>query len=88
MTRRPRVSSPRTGSQKWLIDDDGIIDPIAIDIAAAGTRPVQLTPTERRLAAAVILARGGTPQQVARRLHMAHHNAAALCADLTRGEAA
>ena len=48
-------------SRRFVLADDGIIDPVAVEIAARGTRPVALTHTERQLAAAAILARGGTP---------------------------
>lgn len=86
MTHRTRRRTHHRGP--WLIDDDGIIDPISIDLTATGNRRVRLTPTERRLAAAVILARGGTVHDVARRLHIGHDKARRLCVDLTRGEAA
>jgi hypothetical protein len=45
--RRPARSLP----------DDGIIDPIAVEIAARGIRSVALTRAERQAAAAAILAR-------------------------------
>ncbi|MGK5559192.1 hypothetical protein ACSNOI_47105, partial [Actinomadura kijaniata] len=44
----------------WLLPDDGIVDYIAVEIAASGHRPVRLTRTERLLAAALILAAGGS----------------------------
>ena len=53
---------------QWLLPDDGIIDPVAVEIAAAGTRRVRLTGPERRVAAALILARGGTVNDIAARL--------------------
>lgn len=68
---------------RWTLPDDGIIDHLAIEIAASGTRPVALTRTERRLAAAAILAQGGTPYQISKRLHLNHQNARALAAELT-----
>lgn len=55
---------------QWLLPDDGIIDPVAVEIAAAGTRPVALTRPERRAAAVLILARGGTVSDIAGRLHL------------------
>lgn len=54
----------------WLLPDDGIIDPVAVEITAAGTRRVRLTLPERHAAAALILARGGTPADIAARLYM------------------
>ena len=44
--------APETTGRKWVIPDDGIIDPIAVEIAASGKRPVRLTLPERRAAAA------------------------------------
>jgi DNA-binding NarL/FixJ family response regulator len=58
--------------------DDGIIDPVAVDLAARGTRAVALTRTERQLAAAVILARGGTTYHIAVRLHVSGTTAVTL----------
>jgi hypothetical protein len=60
--------------------DDGIIDPIAVELAARGTRPVALTRSERQLAAAAILARGGTPYVIATRLHVSGTTARTLAA--------
>ncbi len=78
MTARPaRSCSP------WLLPDDGIIDPIAVHIAATGTRRVAMTWPERKTAAARILARGGTPCQVAKRLHIASRDAHALADAIT-----
>ncbi len=76
----PNRGRQQTGNRsRWVLPDDGIIDPIAVEIAASGTRPVALTPPERRLAAAAILAAGGTPWQVATRLHVSGHTAQLLC---------
>lgn len=60
--------------------DDGIIDLIAVEIAARGARTVALTRAERQLAAARILARGGTPCLVSQRLHVSGTTARALAA--------
>jgi len=62
------------------LPDDGIIDPIAIEIAVGGVRPVALTPTEQRLAAARILAVGGTPYVVSKRLRVSGAAALTLAA--------
>jgi hypothetical protein len=52
----------------WLtLPDDGIIDPVAVEIAARGTRPVALTRAGRQ-AAARILARGGTQYLISTQL--------------------
>lgn len=77
---------------RWTLPEDGIIDELAIEIAAKGIRPVALTRTERRLAAALILAAGGTPYLVSRRLHISCQSAHALADELAAaagvGEAA
>jgi len=54
-----------------------------VAIAAAGTRPVALTRAERRLAAARILASGGTPYLISKRLHMSGQAAHALADSIT-----
>ena len=64
----------------WTLPEDGILDPIAIELAARGTRPVALTPAERITAAARILHRGGTPALIARRLHVSGTTALILAA--------
>ena len=66
--------------RRLVLVDDGIIDPIAVELAAYGTRPVALTRTERQLAAAAILARGGTPYVIAMRLHVSGTTALKLAA--------
>lgn len=68
----------RTHVDSWLLPDDGIIDPIAVEIAATGKRPVRLTAPERYAAAELILARGGTSKTVAARLCMSDSAATAL----------
>jgi hypothetical protein len=68
---------------RWTLPDDGIIDQLAIEIAASGARPVALTRPERRLAAALILAAGGTPYVLCKRLHVSCQTAHALAAELT-----
>jgi hypothetical protein len=60
--------------------DDGIIDPVAVEIAARGTRTVALTRAERQLAAARILARGGTLHHISTRLHVSGATAVTLAA--------
>jgi len=72
--------------RRLTLADDGIIDLIAVDIAARGARTVALTRAERQLAAAVILARGGGPDLIAKRLHISVAAALALaarCRDVT-----
>ena len=70
----------RTARRRLALADDGMIDLIAVEIAARGIRAVALTRTERRLAAARILARGGTPRLVSQRLHVSGTTALALAA--------
>lgn len=52
------------------LDDDGIIDPVAVDIAARGVRPVELTETEQVHAAVLMLRRGAARPLVAYRLRL------------------
>ena len=66
--------------RRLALADDGIIDPIAIDIAARGARTVALTRAERQLAAAHILARGGTRYLISKRLHVSGTTALTLAA--------
>jgi len=70
----------RAEQDRLVLADDGIIDLIAVEIAARGTRTVALTRAERRLAAAQILARGGTPDVISKRLHVNGTTALALAA--------
>jgi hypothetical protein len=75
----------RSARRRLALADDGIIDTIAVDIAARGARPVALTRAERQLAAARILARGGTPYLISKRLHVSGTTAlmlAARCRDV------
>ncbi len=66
--------------RRLAIADDGIIDLIAVELAARGARAVALTRAERQLAAAAILAHGGTPYQVSKRLHVSGTTARTLAA--------
>ena len=66
--------------RRLALADDGIIDLIAVDIAVRGARTVSLTRAERQLAAAWILARGGTPYLISKRLHVSGTTALALAA--------
>ncbi|MDL4777599.1 hypothetical protein [Actinomadura xylanilytica] len=77
---QPKRSGQRKSRRRpvWLLPEDGIVDLIAIDLAVRGVRRVALTPSERRIAAASILAVGGTSNTIAKRLHMAHTTARAL----------
>lgn len=69
----------------WMLPDDGIIDPVAVEIAAKGERRVALTAPERRAAAELILARGGTVNVVAERLCMSDSAAGALAYIIRNG---
>ncbi len=85
MTAAIRTAAP--GRARWTLPDDGIIDLIAIEIAAGGARAVTLTAAERRLAAARILARGGGASLIVKRLHVSGTTARRLAASI-RAEAA
>jgi hypothetical protein len=69
------ASQPR--GDAWMLPDDGIIDPVAVEIAAKGERRVKLTAPERSAAAEIILARGGTVAVIAERLCMSDTSALA-----------
>lgn len=80
------MSSPATGKaprNRWLLPDDGIIDPLAVELAATGQRAVRLTEAERYMAAALILAEGGSPWLISHRLKMSPDAARALAATIT-----
>jgi WhiB family transcriptional regulator, redox-sensing transcriptional regulator len=60
----------RRTRRRLVLADDGIIDLIAVEIATRRARTVSLTRAERQLAAARILARGGTAYVISKRLHV------------------
>jgi hypothetical protein len=72
----------KTTYSRWVIPDDGIIDPIAVEIAASGDRMVRLTRAEWRAVAARILAGGGTATTIAIRLRMQYAAARMLAASI------
>ncbi|QKG27301.1 hypothetical protein [Actinomadura verrucosospora] len=71
----PTGAAAGPGHGPLVLPEDGIVDPIAIEIAASGARPVALTQTERVLAAARILAAGGSRNDIATRLHVSGNTA-------------
>jgi hypothetical protein len=73
------VTTPRA-RRRLALPGDGIIDPITVEIAARGVRTVAPTRAERQLAAARILARGGTPYIISKRLHVSGTTAVLLAA--------
>ena len=77
--------SARKRPTRWVLPEDGIVDEVAVAIAAAGTRPVALTRTERWLAAARILAAGGTPFLICKRLHVSGRTALTMAAAINAG---
>jgi hypothetical protein len=81
------MTTSRRSWSPWLLPEDGIIDEVAVEITAAGTRRVRLTETERRHAAARILAAGGSITTIAARLHVSHHRARALANQCERDQA-
>jgi hypothetical protein len=70
----------RRARRRLVLADDGIIDLIAVELAVRGARTVTLTRTERQLAAACILARGGTAYAISKRLHVSGTTALTLAA--------
>jgi hypothetical protein len=79
------VSAYQPPADAWMLPDDGIIDPIAVEIAAKGERRVALTAPERHAAAEMILARGGTVNALAERLCMSESAASALAYIIRNG---
>lgn len=71
-----------------LLPEDGIIDPLAIELAATGARRVALTPTERERAAARILAAGYGAATLAARLGVSERTARDLATRLRAAGAA
>jgi hypothetical protein len=84
MTPTP-VTTARPRHARWVLPKDGIVDEVAVAIAAAGTRPVALTRTERWLAAGRILAAGGTPFLISKRLRVSGRTALAMAAAINAG---
>jgi len=80
------ASTTAWSRSRWVIPDDGIIDAVAVEVAASGQRPVRLTCAERREAAARILARGGTVGVVAKRLRMSGSAVRVLVASIAETE--
>ena len=68
----------------WLIPDDGIVDEVAIETAVRGRRPVRLTRLERACAAALILATGGSTDDLVRQLRVSKPTACALARQARR----
>ena len=74
--RRPLPPEPRPSARRsWVLTDDGVIVPIAVEIAASGSCPVALTLAERQLATERVLARGGTLSLISRHRKLQNHRA-------------
>ncbi len=68
--RVSRATAPRDGRVRWIqLDDDGIVDEVTVKRVAGG-EPAVLTQAERDAAAREIVRRGGTPTELATRLHL------------------
>ena len=68
----------------WLLPDDGLVDMLAVRVAANGYRPVRLTRTERKLAALQILEHGGKAADLYERLSLTSLSAAKSYVDRLR----
>jgi hypothetical protein len=79
------VTAVQPHGDTWMLPDDGIIDPVAVEVAAKGERRVKLTAPERSAAAEIILARGGTVAVIAERLSMSDSAARALAYIIRNG---
>lgn len=56
-----------------LLKEDGIVDPIAVEVAASGSRLVYLTQRERVLAVWIMEHRGLTQREMERRLQLSDY---------------
>lgn len=81
---RPGEPAPQQQPERrrWVLRDDGILDELSVNRAAAGV-PVQLTLGERAAAARLIIAAGGGPSKMAVRLHMSGTRARQLYVQIT-----
>lgn len=68
----------RPTQSDWAIDSDGIVDDVAVSVAANGERLVRLSPTERLAAARLIVLAGGGVRELRARLGINHSTALAL----------
>lgn len=75
---RRRGKTLRPTQSDWCITSDGIVDDVAVCIAASGERLVRLTPTEQLSAARLILESGGDVHDLQARLGINHTTALAL----------
>jgi hypothetical protein len=82
MNVRP-FRSPVRIPENWQLPDDGVVDLVAVDVAARGLRPVELTETERRAAVELLLKRGGTRTLASYRLRMNYDAVCAIAAGLS-----
>jgi DNA-binding transcriptional MerR regulator len=64
--------------RRILSEDDGIVDEVKVEIVARGERWVPLNTAERQDAARMIVDRGGTPTDIATRLHVSGSTARLL----------
>lgn len=62
-----------------------LVDEIAVEVAAAGVRPVSLTRAERLAAVALLLSRGLNVSEIGKRLRLNGSTAAALVAQVRAG---
>jgi hypothetical protein len=68
--RKVMALVPGEGQDDWLLPDDGIVDEVAVNVAAHGIRKVRLTAKERLLAATEIMFWGGSNLDVITRLQL------------------
>lgn len=67
-------AQPDAGHSPVFAPNDGIIDWIAVELAAQGARRVPLTWVEFEIASALALVRGATHREVARRIGIESRN--------------
>ncbi|WP_157254833.1 hypothetical protein [Nonomuraea typhae] len=72
---------------RWSLPEDGIVDELAVEIAARGEQ-VALTKTERRRAAERIVAAGHSAAELGTRLHLSGSTALALYEEIQAAQQA
>lgn len=67
-----------------LLHDDGIIDPVAVDLAVSGQRAVRMTRPERLEALQRLLSLSLTCAEIGARLSLSENHVKKLCAEVRR----
>jgi hypothetical protein len=82
--RRAIRRAPAATESTWELPSDGIVDSIAIDAAVSGSRRVRLCPTERLVAACMIIRAGGSIDDLQSHLSISRNAAVVLARTVLR----